>query len=144
GVINSIAVRRDHKAVSGLVKKLKSSDPWVASAAAVALGRIGGTKAAKALTESLTTAPEAVCTDVAQGCILCAESLIAQGKRLEAVKLYDAVRVANVPWNRQLEAIRGAILARQSAGLPLLLTQLRWPDKAMFGVGLSTARELPG
>jgi HEAT repeat protein len=60
------------------------------------------------------------------------------------VKLYDAVRFANVPWNKQLEAIRGAILARQSAGLPLLLAQLRWPDKAMFGIGLSTARELPG
>ncbi len=144
GVINSIAVRRDPKAVSGLVKKLKDPDPDIASAAAVALGRIGGAKAARALTESLPTAPEAVCTDVAQGCILCAESLIAQGKRPEAVKLYDAVRVANVPWNRQLEAIRGAILARQSAGLPLLLTQLRWPDKTMYGIGLRTARELPG
>ena len=44
GVINSIAVRRDPKAVSALVKKLKDTDPDVASAAAVALGRIGGTK----------------------------------------------------------------------------------------------------
>ena len=69
------------KAVSGLIQQLKSSDPQVASAAAVALGRIGGTKAAKALTESLATAPEAVRPDVAQGCILCAERLIAQGKR---------------------------------------------------------------
>ena len=144
GVINSIAVRRDPKAVSLLIKKLNSPDPEVASAAAVALGRIGGTKAGEALTKALATAPEAVRTAVAQGCILCAERLIAQGKRPEAVKLYDTVRVANVPWNRQLEAIRGAILARQSAGLPLLLTQLRWPDKAMFGIGLSTARELPG
>ena len=38
----------------------------------------------------------------------------------------------------------GAILARQSAGLSLLLEQLRSPDKALFGIGLSTARELPG
>ena len=44
GVINSIAVRRDPKAVSGLVNKLKDADPDVASAAAVALGRIGGAK----------------------------------------------------------------------------------------------------
>lgn len=49
-----------------------------------------------------------------------------------------------MPRQRQLEAIRGAILARQSAGLPLLLTQLRWPDKTMYGIGLRTARELPG
>ena len=48
------------------------------------------------------------------------------------------------PGSRQLEAIRGAILARQSAGLPLLLEQLRSPDKALFGIGLRTARELPG
>ncbi len=62
GVINSIGVRRDPKAVSGLVKKLKDPDPNVASAAAVALGRIGGTKAAKALTQSLSTAPVTVRT----------------------------------------------------------------------------------
>jgi HEAT repeat protein len=144
GVINSIAVRRDPKAVSPLIKQLNSSDVDVASAAAVALGRIGGTKAADALTKALVTAPETVRPAVAQGCILCAERLIAQGKRPEAVKLYDTVRFANVPWNKQTEAIRGAILARQSAGLPLLLAQLRWPDKIMYGIGLSTARELPG
>jgi HEAT repeat protein len=144
GVINSIAVRHDSQAVSGLVKKLKDADPDVASAAAVALGRIGGAKAAKALNQSLTAASAAVRPAIAQGCILCAEGFIAQGKPADAVKLYDAVRAADVPRQKQLEAIRGAILARQSAGLPLLLEQLRSPDKALFGIGLRTGRELPG
>jgi len=144
GVINSIAVRRDVKAVSGLVKKLKDEDPEVASAAAVALGRIGGAEAAEALNQSLASAPDAVRPAIAQGCILCAEKLLAQGKSADAVKLYDAVRAANVPRQKMLEATRGAILARQSNGLPLLLEQLRSPDKALFGIGLRTARELPG
>jgi HEAT repeat protein len=144
GVINSIAVRRDPKAVSDLVKKLKDQDPSVVSAAAVALGRIGGSEAAKALTQSLSAAPEAARSEVAQGCILCAEQFLTQGKLAQAVELYDTVRAANVPRQGQLEAIRGAILARQSAGLPLLLEQLRSPDKALFGIGLRTARELPG
>jgi HEAT repeat protein len=144
GVINSIGVRRDAKAVSGLAKKLKAADPEVASAAAVALGRIGGEKAAKALNQALAAAPSAVRPAVAEGCILCAERFIAQGKSAEAVKLYDTVRAAAVPRQKQLEAIRGAILARQSAGLPLLLEQLRSPDKVLFGIGLRTARELPG
>ncbi len=43
-----------------------------------------------------------------------------------------------------LEATRGAILARRADGLPLLLEQLRSPDNARFGIGLRTARELPG
>ena len=144
GVINSIGVRRDAKAVSGLVKRLKARDPDVASAAAVALGRIGGAKAAKALAQAVGTAPEAVRPAAAEGAILCAEGFAAEGKLAEAVKLYDTVRAANVPRQQQLEAIRGAILARQLAGLPLLLEQLRSPDKALFDIGLRTARELPG
>jgi HEAT repeat protein len=144
GVINSIAVRRDPKAVPELVKALKDADSEVASAAAVALGRIGGAEGAKALSQSLTAAPAAVRPAIAQGCILCAEKLLAQGKAADAVKLYDAVRAADVPRQKMLEATRGAILARQSNGLPLLLEQLRSPDKALFGIGLRTARELPG
>ena len=144
GVINSIAVRRDAKAVSGLVKKLKAEDADVASAAAVALGRIGGDKAAKALSQSLAGASATVRPAIAEGCILCAEQLLAQGKPADSVKLYDIVRAAQVPRQKMLEATRGAILARQSAGLPLLLEQLRSSDKALFGIGLRTARELPG
>jgi HEAT repeat protein len=144
GVINSIAVRHDPKAVSGLVKKLKAPDADVASVAAVALGRIGGAKAAEALSQSLAGAPAAVRPAIAEGCILCAEQLLAQGKAADAVKLYDTVRAADVPRQKMLEATRGAILARQSAGLPLLLEQLKSPDKALFGIGLRTARELPG
>ncbi len=144
GVINSLAVRHDSKAVSGLVKKLKDHDPDVASAAAVALGRIGGAKTAATLSQSLAAAPAAVRPAIAEGCVLCAEWFIAQGKPADAVKLYDTVRAADVPKQQMLEATRGAILARQSDGLPLLLEQLRSPDKARFGIGLRTARELPG
>ncbi len=144
GVINSIAVRRDPKAVGGLVKKLKDADADIASAAAVALGRISGAQAAKALSQSLATVPAAVRPAVAEGCILCAEKFLTQGNAADAVKLYDTVRAATVPRQQMLEATRGAILARQSAGLPLLLEQLRSPDKALFGIGLRTARELPG
>ena len=57
GVINSIGVRRDAQAVPALVEKLNSSDAQVASAAAAALGAIGGELAAKALDQSLRSSP---------------------------------------------------------------------------------------
>ena len=144
GVINSISVRRDAQAVSGLVAKLKDTDADVASAAAVALGHIGGDQAAKALDQSLVQAPVAVRSAVAEGCILCAEKYLADGKSAESVKLYDTVRRADLPQQRLLEATRGAILARGAAGLSLLVEQLRSADKAKLGIGLRTARELPG
>ena len=144
GVINSIGNRRDSGAAAGLVAKLADADPDVASAAAVALGHIGGDQAAKALEQSLAAAPDAVRPAVAEGCILCAEGLLVEGKAPDAVRMYDAVRSANVPRQSKLEAIRGAILARKNAGIPLLLEQLRSADKSVFGIGLRTARELGG
>ncbi len=145
GTINSIGYRRDPKAVDRLAEKLNGSDAEVASAAAYALGRIGNARAAKALKGSLPNAADGLRPAVAGGCILCAERFLAQGKNADAVKLYDLVRAANVPRQKRLEATRGAILARgPSLGLPLLLEQLRSPDKAWLSIGLSTARELPG
>ncbi len=144
GVINSIAVRRDAKALTPLLAKLGDADAEVASAAAVALGHIGGDTAVKELQGALTKSPPPVRSAAAQGCILCAEDLLAKGKAAQAVAVYDTVRKAELPKQRILEATRGAILARQADGLPLLLEALRSPDKALFGIGLSTARELPG
>lgn len=144
GTINSIGVRRDAQAIGALVQKLDDANAGVASAAAVALGHIGGEQATKALSQSLADALVGVRSAVAEGCILCAEWLLAHGKAAEAVKLYDTIREADVPDQRHLEAIRGAILARRSAGVPLLIEQLRSEDKERLGIGLRTARELPG
>jgi HEAT repeat protein len=144
GVINSIGVRRDVKAVDPLALRLKDANADVASAAAVALGRIGNPAAIAALEPMLSTAPEGVRSAVAEGLILCAERLTAQGQASEAAKHYDAVRRTQLPKQRILEATRGAILARQTEGLPLLLEALRSTDRNLFGIGLRTARELPG
>ena len=143
GVINSIGVRRDTKAFDKLVEKLKDSDPDVASAAAAALGRIGGEPVVKILEPLLASAPAGVRPAVAEGCILCAERFLAEGKSAEAAKLYDAVRGAKVSKQKTIEATRGAILARRSDGVPLLIEQLKSPDKTFFNIGLRTARELP-
>ena len=144
GVINSIAVRRDAKAVDGLIERLKDADIEVASAAAVAVGRIGGPAAMKTLEASLADAPAPIRSAVAEGCILCAEKLQADGDGQQAVRLLDAVRKADVPKQRMIEATREAILARGSAGTPLLVEQLRSPDKARFAIGLRIAQELAG
>ena len=144
GTINSIGVRRDAGAVDLLAGRLKDADAEVASAAAVALGNIGGTAAAKPLRASLAGAPAKVRSAIAEGLVLCAERFAAEGREVEAVEIFDEVRKAQVPKQRVLEATRGAILARKQDGIALLLEQFRSPDKAMFQLALGTAREFPG
>jgi HEAT repeat protein len=144
GVINSIGVRGDAGAVDGLTEQLKHADADAASAAALALGRIGNASATETLQRSLAAGPAAVRSAVAEGCILCAEKLLAKGNSAAATELYDEVRQAAVPKQRVLEATRGAILSRKAEGVPLLVEQLQSSDKAFFRLGLSTARELRG
>ena len=144
GAINSIGVRRDAKAVPLLAGRLHDSDTDVASAAAVALGHVRNEVATETLQKSLAGAPAPVRSAIAEGSILCAERLLLHGQSADAIAIYDQIRAADVAKPRILEATRGAILARKSAGIPLLLEQLRSPDKQLFQIGLGAARELPG
>jgi len=145
GTINSIGVRRDAEAVDLLIVRLKDADAEVASAAAVALGRIGNAAAAKALLALLATAPTDVRSAIAEGAVLCAERIRAAGQSDDAVAIYDEVRKADVPRQRILEATRGSILARKpEAGIALLVEQLGAKELSLFQIALSTAREFPG
>ena len=144
GVINSIGVRRDAKAVESLINHMQDKNTEVASAAAVALGRIGNDAATKTLRQSLSAAPAKVRSAIAEGCVLCAERLHASGNSKVATEIYDEIRAADVPKQRVVEATRGAILARGQAGIPLLMETFRSPDKKMFQLALGTVREFPG
>jgi HEAT repeat protein len=144
GVINSIGVRGDRGSVEALVAKLKDADDEVASAAAVALGKIGDGAAVAALEGAFAGVGAGVRSAVAEGLILCAEKADDAGRWGDAMRIFDAVRRAEVPDQRRFEATRGAILARGGDGVPLLLEALRAADAGMFGIGLRVARELPG
>lgn len=142
GVINSLAVRRDTKAVDLLIGRLKDADAEVAAAAAVALGRIGGPVAQAALEQTLSAAPATVRNAAAEGCLLCAERTLQAGDRQQAVALYEKIRAADVPKQRRLEATHGLILAQGTAGVPLLSECLRAEDDDFFRLGLGVARKL--
>lgn len=144
GTINSIGVRRHAASVESLTALVQNQDEEVASAAAVALGRIGNDSAVKSLKQALASTTGAVQSAVAEGCVLSAERQLAEGKDAEAIALYDEVRKAEVPMQRILEATRGAILARKDKGIPLLIEQFRSAQKPLFQIALSTAREFPG
>ena len=69
---------------------------------------------------------------------------MAAGNGAAAAEIYDEVRESEVPTQRRIEATRGAILARQDDGIPLLMELFRSPDPRMFRLALTTAREFPG
>jgi HEAT repeat protein len=144
GVINSIGVKRSAGGIDQLAKRLGDDNEEVACAAAVAIGKIGGEPAIHALHTAFAGAKPAVRSAICEGGILCAERCLADGDREHAVQIYDFIRGADVPQQRKLEGMRGAIIARGDAGIPLLVEQLKSPNKAYFQLALGTARELKG
>jgi HEAT repeat protein len=111
GVINSLGVRRDAASTAALAALLGDSDKQIASAAAAALGSIGTTEAAKALAGFQDKAPADLKTAAADAYLVCAERLLADGKRTEAVAIYKALSAEGQPRHVRMAAMRGMLSA---------------------------------
>jgi len=145
GVIGSIGVRRDAKAVPALAKLLHNADRDVAQAASRALGSIGTSDAANALTRAMIADSLSFNTLARQeGLLRCAERLAADGKKSEAIGIYDHLR--GLPAAHQVRggAVRGAILTRGKDGVALLREYLRSKDYIMFSAAVQAAQEMEG
>ncbi|MBW7992642.1 MAG: hypothetical protein FVQ84_21860 [Planctomycetes bacterium] len=146
GVIGSIGVRRDVKAVEPLKEMLMQHDLGddVTSAIVRALGKIGNSAASEILTTALEHTSDENRLAVCEGLFRCAENLARQDKRREAVAIYDQMRELDLPHQVRAGALRGAILARSSGGLGLLRQYLRSDDYILFSAAVQTAQELTG
>ena len=142
GVINSIGVRRDKKAVPILIARLQDGDLEVAAAAAVAMGRIADDEATLALQKALPMVSAELKSSVAEACVLAAEYRLLNGQKQKAAEIYDQVRNADVPIQRIVEATRGNTGTR--SGRPLLIQTLRSKEKKLRQLALATVREFPG
>ena len=143
GVIGSLGVRHDAKAVPALVALLKDSDAMVAQAAARALGMIGNADAAKGLLGWQSVAAAENQPACAEGLFRCAEALATKGNIDKAIAIYDTLRnLKQAPHQVRAGALRGAILARKKDGLPLLLEALRGADAGLAAAAMRISMEL--
>jgi HEAT repeat protein len=107
GAISSLGVRRDAQSVPALAGLLADADPQVARAAALALGTIRSPEAAKALAEAKPSdAAKLAATDSR---LACAEVLLAEGKKQEALAIYKTLVGEDQPKQVRLAAVRGTL-----------------------------------
>jgi HEAT repeat protein len=147
GVLDSLGVRRDAKAVEVIAPLMNDADVEVASSAALALGHIATPEAGKALDQAATAAgtPKAIQPAVWDATIRCANAMLASADtRGQAAAIFDHLRAAVVPVQFRVAATRGAILARGPAGAAMLAELLYDKDPALFRLALRLTVELPG
>jgi hypothetical protein len=134
GVITSIGVRKDARALDILTKLMDHKDPEVAGAAAASVGMIGGIEASRSLQAALGRTQPPVFAVAARAALLCAEGLMASD-RARSLELYTQLTAANMPKPVQLAALR----VLNAAG-PAPASEKKWPAPT----GEAAARDKSG
>jgi len=145
GVIDSLGVRRDRKAIPALSQRLRAPDADVAQAAARALGAIGTPDAAQAIDAALADVPAENRLAFCEGLLRATETIAATGDTTLALRFYDRLRnLADAPHQVRAGAWRGAILTRGPEGLALLRDAWLSSDHIQTAAAARAAMEMPG
>ncbi len=147
GIIKSLEVRGDTKAIPQFIDLLDADDPVVSGAAARALGRFATPEATKALEEAVGRSglSETQMHAFADGLLSCAESLAKHGETEHAAELYgQLLDHPDAPQVVRTGALRGLAAARGEEALPRVVDALHSDTKRMFGAGIRAAREMGG
>ena len=111
GIINSLGQRRDRRAVRALGRLVGNPDQMIAAAAAAALGQIADSRA----TEALATAKDKVSGKlrmlVLDSYLRCADQLVAEGKRTQALAIYKELQKEGMPKPIRTAALTGMLNA---------------------------------
>lgn len=144
GVINSIGVRGDVKAVDALTGLLKDSDPDVACAAAGSLGRIASPEAGAALaTARSTVTTEPLRAAVIDGSLDLAGQWVRSGKTADAVTIYEQMRGDQWPRRARVGALVGLLAAKPDA-TALVVETIASKDPVLRGTAIARVPSLKG
>ena len=142
GLIDSVGWRRDTAAVPMLKPLLYGADHLVSSAAAGALGRIGGKDATAALVAARNKVAPAVQPVVLESLLPCAERLLVAGDAKGAAKLYRDLFVPKYPDRIRVAAWRGLVMADARQRVKLVTKALAGGDRSLQVAALKVVREL--
>ena len=109
GTIGSLGKRRDAASTPALVALLADADKAIATAAAAALAAIGTPESATALCDCLKQAPEGMTAAITDACLACAEQLLADGKKAEALAVYKTLSGQDQPRHVRVAVARGLL-----------------------------------
>lgn len=144
GVINSLGERRDAAAVPALARLAGSADEAAAEAALAALGKIGGAEALKAIAAVRTKAAPKLREVATDAYLLCADQLVAGGKKPEATAIYKEVYEGEKREHLRVAAFRGLLATGDQAAWDLIIKTLSTDEPKMWGTAAAFAREIPG
>jgi len=145
GIINSVAARRDARAVDNLSELAANDDSGVATAAMAGLGRIGSPEAVAALGGLwMQTSTVQQRREIADAWLRCADTLLAEGEDTQALAVYRKIfEDADSPSAARLAAAVGLLTAQKQNAIDILI-QFLGADPKLRDIAIRHLRLLPG
>ena len=144
GIINAVGNRRDRKATDELIALLGSNEGDVSAAAASALGKISGPKAAGALGTALSRASVPLRLVLADAYLNCADDFLKHGDTKSAAAIYKQMYASDNMPLIQAAALRGLAMSGSPHAPALLIEAIVEGDRQTQRVAAQLVRELPG
>ena len=142
GVVGSLGQRGDQDAVTELAKLVGDSNTNLACAAIRALGQIGGANATAVL--ATAKVPAALQANRDDSYLMCADSLLAEGQRSEAMAIYrEMVAPSKGTWIR-IAAYNGLVKAEKEKAVSYIITLLKDSDVNLQRAAGKFIAETPG
>jgi HEAT repeat protein len=142
GIIHSLAVRREKKAVAPLAALLTDNDASLASTAAVALGRISGAEAISALRKAYKKSAGAARLAIADGLLQCASRLVGTGGQATAFEVCAELYQSDLADYARMGAYRGMILSAGNRSVALATAAITGPPSPGQTAALQLVREI--
>ena len=143
GIINTLGMRRDAKAVSSIAALVGDKDAQAASAAVAALGHIAIPEAAKALAQAKGAATGELKNQVLDAYLKCADSYAAGGDKAKAAEIYKELYQPSESAPIRAAALAGLIKTSDKA-VDVVVEVLKGNDPQMQMIALSLARDIKG
>ena len=141
-IIAALGDRKSKEAIPALVPLLKR-DGSDAASAALALGEIGGSASADALSAFLPGAPPGVKPKAASALMKCAEAFLYAKNARAALRIYDSIlNDRSIPAAIREGAMIGRISSSGSAAASVLMDQLKGPDTDMQEAAIAKISEV--
>ncbi len=141
GIINTLAVRGDTKAVPEIAKLIDDSDKMIAGAAAAALGRIGSVAATETLAKAMGKTSGALRGQVLDAYLKCADRLAAGGKKSQAFAIYQKLYTQEKVMPIKAAALRGMVTTAENP-TETVVGALKASDQPMQTVAIGLLRDV--
>jgi len=142
GIINTLGVRGDKKAIDALAKLTNDANETVTVAAVAALGRIDDRMATLAIAMVKDKATGATKTAVLDAYLRCADRLAAKGQKDAAGAIYKQLYAAGEPMIVRVAAARGMIETAGDKTSEVIVEMLKSADKPIQTVAIATLKEV--